>query len=66
VIELIKTSNPIRISFLQAVLADAGIETFVADAGAASLWGSTIPARLMVDDADLARARRLIADAEAE
>lgn len=65
-IELIKTSNPIRISFLQAVLADAGIETFVADAGAASLWGSTIPARLMVDDADLARARRLIADAEAE
>jgi hypothetical protein len=65
VIELIKTSNPVRISFLQAVLEGAGVATFVADAGAASLWGSTIPARLMVDEADLARARRLIADAEA-
>jgi hypothetical protein len=64
-IELIKTTDPIRVSFLQAVLADAGIETFVADTGAASLWGSTIPARLMVDEADLARAKRLIADADA-
>lgn len=65
-IELIKTTNPVRVSFLQAVLADAGIATFVADTGAASLWGATIPARLMVDEADLARAKRLIADAEAE
>ncbi|MDR3512343.1 MAG: DUF2007 domain-containing protein [Caulobacteraceae bacterium] len=64
-VELVKTSNPVRISFLQAVLADAGIETFLADAGAASLWGSTIPARLMVDEADLDRARRLIEAAEA-
>lgn len=65
-VELIKTTNPVRVSFLRAVLADAGIESFVADAGAASLWGTTIPARLMVDEGDLARARRLIADAEAE
>jgi len=55
-IELIKTTNPVRVSFLRAVLADAGIESFVADAGAASLWGTTIPARLMVAEADLARA----------
>lgn len=65
-IELTKTTNPVRLSFLLAVLADAGIETFVADAGAASLWGSAIPTRVMVDDADLARARRVIADAEPE
>jgi hypothetical protein len=65
-VELIKTTNPVRLSFLRAVLNDAGIESFVADAGAASLWGSTIPARLMVDDADLAQAKRLIAAAEAE
>jgi hypothetical protein len=64
-VELLKSSNPVRVSFLRAVLTDAGIETFVADSGAASLWGSAIPARLMVDDADLARAKRLIADAEA-
>lgn len=65
-VELMKTTNPVRVSFLRAVLADAGIESFVADAGAASLWGTTIPARLMVDEGDLARAKRLIADAEAE
>jgi hypothetical protein len=65
-VELIKTTNPVRVSFLRAVLADAGIESFVADVGAASLWGTTIPARLMVGEGDLARARRLIADAEAD
>lgn len=65
-VEVDKTSDPVRISYLRAVLADAGIETFVADAGAAGLWGSTIPARLMVDDADAARARRLIDQAEPE
>lgn len=65
-VELLKTSDPVRISFLRAVLADAGIESFVADQGAASLWGSTIPARLMVLEADLDHARRLVAAAEAE
>jgi hypothetical protein len=65
-IEVLKTSNPVRLSFLRAVLTDAGIETFVADAGAASLWGSTIPARLMVAENDLAQARRLIVAAEAD
>jgi hypothetical protein len=54
----------VRLSFLKAVLEAAGIETFVADAGAASLWGAAIPSRLMVDKSDLSRARRLIADAE--
>jgi len=65
-VELIKTSNPVRVSYLQAVLGDAGIGTFAADTGAASLWGSTIPTRLLVDEADLARAQRLIAEAENE
>ena len=65
-VEVISTSNPVRLSFIRAVLAEAGIETFVADAGAASLWGAAIPARLMVDEADAARARRLIAEAEPE
>ena len=65
-VELIKTTNLIRVSFLRAVLADDGIDSFVADTGAASLWGATIPARLMVDEGDLARAKQLIANAEAE
>jgi hypothetical protein len=63
-VELTKTTNPVRLSFLLAVLADAGIEAFVADAGAASIWGAAIPSRLMVNEADLALARRIVAQAE--
>lgn len=65
-VEVDKSSDPVRISFLRAVLADAGIETFLADAGAASLWGTAIPARLMVDETDENQARRLIAAADKE
>jgi hypothetical protein len=63
-VELTTTTDPVRLSFLRSVLDGAGIAAFVADAGAASLWGQAIPARIMVDDADLERARRLIAEAE--
>jgi hypothetical protein len=63
-IELIKTSNPVRMSYLRAVLKDAGIESAVFDAGAGTLWGEAIVARLMVDEDDLAQAKRIIADAE--
>ncbi len=64
--ELLNTSDAVRLSYLRAVLADAGIETVVLDAGAGSLWGSAIPARLMVDEGDLPRAQRLVAEAERE
>lgn len=63
-VELIATANPVRISFLRAVLKDAGIETAVFDSGAGSLWGSAIKQRLMVDEGDLAQAQRVIDDAE--
>jgi hypothetical protein len=64
-IELIKTSNPVRMSFLRAVLKDAGIETAVFDQGVGALYGgAVIAARLMVEEADLAQARRVVADAE--
>jgi Putative prokaryotic signal transducing protein len=63
-VELIATSNPVRLSFLRAVLADAGIESAVFDAGAGSLWGTAIKSRLMVEAEDLAQAKRVIADAE--
>ena len=63
-VELIATSNAVRLSWLRAVLSDAGIKTEVWDAGAGSLWGSAIDKRLMVDESDLAQARRLLAAAE--
>ncbi len=65
-VELDATSDVVRLSWLRAVLANAGIETEVWDAGAGSLWGSAIDRRLMVDDADLAQAKRVLAAAEPE
>ena len=62
--ELLSTSDLVRLSYLRAVLADAGIETVVLDAGASSLWGAAISPRLMVDEDDLTRARRVIVEAE--
>ena len=62
--ELLSTSDAVRLSYLRMVLADAGIETVVLDVGAGSLWGAAIWPRLMVDEDDLARAKRVIAEAE--
>ena len=63
-VELLSTSDPVRLSFLQAVLADAAIESVVFDAGAGTLWGTAITPRLMVGEADFAQALRVIAAAE--
>ena len=63
-IELVKTSNPVRLSFLRALLDEAGIEYAVFDGQMASMFGSAIDSRLMVDDADIEAARRLMAQAE--
>lgn len=62
--EVLNTSDAVRLSFLRAVLADAGIVSVVFDAGAP--WPGAIPSRLMVADDDAWMARRLIADAEAD
>jgi len=62
--ELLATSDAIRLSFLRAVLSDAGIKTVVLDAGAGSLWGAAVATRLMVEDDDFARARRTVDEAE--
>jgi len=64
--ELIRTNNPVLLSWLQALLADAGIETVVLDAHTSVIEGSigAIPRRLMVADQDHAAARRVVAAAE--
>jgi hypothetical protein len=63
-VELDATSDAVRLSWLRALLADAGIESEVWDAGAGSLWGSAIEKRVMVDQSDLAQAKRVLASAE--
>ncbi len=63
--ELLRTNDPVRLSFLVAFLADAGIEAVVLDSHTSILEGSigAIPRRLMVRAEDAARARRLLAEA---
>ncbi|HSZ53464.1 MAG TPA: DUF2007 domain-containing protein [Caulobacteraceae bacterium] len=62
-IALLVTPDMVKISAVQAVLAEAGVTFDVFDAATGSMWGSTIPRRLMVDEGDLPRARRALAAA---
>lgn len=62
-IELERTSDPIRLSVLRSVLTDAEIDHYVFDSGAGGLWQGAIPVRLMVRDDDLELAQRVIAQA---
>ena len=63
---VIATSNdPVRLSFLAALLADAGIPSLMLDQHASVMEGSigAIQRRLAVSDADAALARRVLAEA---
>ncbi|HUN42943.1 MAG TPA: DUF2007 domain-containing protein [Acetobacteraceae bacterium] len=62
----IATSNdPVRLSFLIALLADAGIQATVLDQHMSVVEGSigAIPRRLMVAEDDYSRARRVLLEA---
>lgn len=60
--ELLRTNDTVRLSWLTALLADAGIESTVLDTHTSVLEGSigAIPRRLVVADDDYLRARRLL------
>lgn len=62
-VEIERTSDPVRLSVLRSVLTDAEIDHFVFDTGAQNLWQGAIPVRLMVREADLELAQRAIAEA---
>jgi hypothetical protein len=64
-IELAKVSDPVRLSFLCAVLDDARLAYAVLDDQLASVFGAALGVRLMVADEDLPQARRVLAAAEA-
>ena len=67
-IELLRTNDPVLISFVQATLADAGIEALVLDTHASILEGSAsaIPRRIMVMDEDLETAKQILKTRGAE
>jgi hypothetical protein len=66
-VELLRTNNPVLISWIAALMADSGIEIVVLDTHASILEGSAlaIPRRIMVADEDIERARRIHAEADA-
>ncbi len=60
--ELVRTTDLVKLSWLQALLADAGIEAVVLDVYSSVIEGSigAIPRRLAVIEADFDRARRVL------
>ncbi len=65
--ELLRTNDPVFLSWVEATLADAGIEAIVFDGYTSAVEGSigALPRRIMVYDDDLDRAQRLINTAKA-
>lgn len=63
--ELLRTNDPIRLSWLIALLAGEGIEAIVLDTHTSIVEGSigAIPRRLMVNTEDVVRARQVLVDA---
>jgi hypothetical protein len=64
--ELLRTNDIVRLSWAQALLRDAGIDSVVLDQHTSLVEGSigAIPRRLMVAERDHGRARTLVAAAE--
>jgi hypothetical protein len=64
--ELLRTNDPVYLSFAEAVLKDAGIDCLVFDQNMSVMEGSlgVLPRRLMVPDDDLERARAILREAE--
>ena len=63
-IEVARTHDPVRLSYLKAVLAEAGVGFVVFDGAASSTWPGAFPARLMVEPKDAWMARSALADVE--
>jgi hypothetical protein len=59
------TNDPVRLSFLSALLADAGVKSVVLDQYMSAVEGSigAFPRRLAVAPADEAQARRILREA---
>ncbi|WP_061929605.1 DUF2007 domain-containing protein [Aureimonas sp. AU22] len=64
-IELLRSNDPVLLSFTQALLRDSGIVHLLADSHMSVLDGSIgiLPRRLLVDGDEIDQARRLLTDA---
>ena len=64
-IELMRSNDAVLISFVEALLRDAGLTFFVADQNMSVIEGSIgiLPRRVMVSADELERARQLLVEA---
>ena len=62
--DVLRTNDPVRLSFALALLREAGMNPVVLDEHASVMDGSVvaIPRRVMVADEDVARARAILAE----
>lgn len=63
--ELIRTNDPVVLSYAESLLRDFGIHCFIADQSISVLEGSigAFQRRLMVDAEEIIRARRILTEA---
>lgn len=63
---LLRTNNPVVISFVEALLSEADIDYLILDQYMSIVEGSlgVIPRRILVDGAAIAHARRVLAEAD--
>ena len=64
-IELVRTNDPVVISFIESLMRDAGIGCMVADRNMSVLDGSMgiLPRRILIERDRLEEARRILTDA---
>jgi len=65
-VEILRSNDPVLISFVTALFSDSNIEAFVLDTHTSVLEGSigAIPRRIMVIDDDANQALRLLREAK--
>ena len=65
-IKLMETNNPVLLSLVEALLTDANITYMIADQHMSIIEGSIalFPRRVLVSEDHLARARRILYDAD--
>lgn len=68
-IEVFSTNDPVRLSFVEAVLKDAKLRPITLDAQTASIFGGSLPwinRRVLVPNDDAEQARQVLKDALGE